>query len=394
MEFDLFNRHITNELRKLANIYPAVSVTGPRQSGKTMLVKTVFPNLPYVNLEAPDIREYAEQDPRGFLNQYSHGVILDEVQRVPDLFSYIQVRIDEKNQKGEFILTGSHQLLLHQGIVQSLAGRVGMLSLFPMSLSELEEAGFTGSLNEWLFKGGYPRVYKDQIDPTIAYRNYHQTYLERDVRELLHVKDLSQFQKFIRLCAGRIGQVLNVSSLSNDVGVCSHTVKHWLSVLEASYLIILLQPYFENFSKRMIKSPKLYFTDTGLACYLLGIESAELISRDPLKGNLFENLVFLELYKTRANRGLDPRLYYYRDQRGLEVDFLWEDRRTLIPIEAKSAETFTPEFTQGIHAFQKIAKERGGRGYVVYSGEREFAAGAEIGVYHFTHAHRITAPPS
>jgi hypothetical protein len=353
-----------------------VTVTGPRQSGKTTLVKNTFPDLPYVNLEAPDVRDFAIRDPRAFLSQYPKGAILDEVQRAPDLFSYIQTLVDEHDRKGEFILTGSHQLLLHQGLAQSLAGRVAILLLLPMSLSELKDAGFNESLDEWMFKGGYPRIYKDQLNPTVAYRNYHQTYLERDVRDLIHIKDLSQFQKFIRLCAGRVGQILNVSSLANDVGLSSHTIKHWLSVLEASYLIVLLHPYFENFGKRVIKSPKLYFTDIGFVCYLLGIENTQQLSRDPLRGNLFENLMMLELYKARANLGLDPKLYYYRDQRGLEIDFIWENGRKLVPIEVKAAETYISDFGKGIQSFQEIAGERSDQGYIIYAGEREFSTGA------------------
>ncbi|MEI8300891.1 MAG: ATP-binding protein, partial [Chlamydiota bacterium] len=353
--------------------YPVVTITGPRQSGKTTLVKEVFPHLPYFNLEAPDIREYAEKDPRGFLNQSRHGMIIDEIQQVPNLFSYIQVLVDEHDIKGEFILTGSHKLGLHQGISQSLAGRVALLSLLPMSLSELSDAGFKDSLDDFMIKGGYPRIFKDGLNPLKTYRNYHQTYLEKDLRQLINIKDLSQFQRFIKLCAGRIGQLLNLSSLANDLGVSATTIEHWISLLEASYLVILLQPYFENFGKRSIKSPKLYFTDVGLACYLLGIETPEQLSRDPLKGALFENLVFLELYKARSNQGLDPHLYFYRDHKGFEIDFIFEQGRRLTPIEVKSSQTFNLNFSKNILTFQTLAKEKFDRGYVIYTGDREFS---------------------
>ena len=371
----VFKREIIQELLKLSGSYPVVTIIGPRQSGKTTLVRTAFPDLPYVNLEAPDIREYAERDPRSFLAASSNGMIIDEIQRVPSLFSYIQTIVDEHDKKGQFILTGSHQLDLHHRISQSLAGRVALLTLLPMSIQELTQAGFNDPLDELMFKGGYPRIYKDNLDPTTTYRNYHQTYLERDLRQLINIKDLSQFQRFIRLCTGRIGQILNLASLSNDVGVSSHTIKQWLSILEASYLIFLLQPYYENFGKRSIKSPKLYFTDIGLVCYFLGIENSNQLSRDPLRGAIFENLIFLELYKSRSNQGLDPKLYFYRDQKGFEIDFIFEKARKLIPIEVKSAQTFANDFGKNIQTFQLLTKEKGDNGYIIYSGDREFSIG-------------------
>ena len=384
----MFKRYITQELIDLSKAYPVVTITGPRQSGKTTLVKEVFPHLPYFNLEAPDIREYAEKDPRGFLNQSRHGMIIDEIQQVPNLFSYIQVLVDEHDIKGEFILTGSHQLGLHQGISQSLAGRVALLSLLPMSLSELSDAGFKDSLDDFMIKGGYPRIFKDGLNPLKTYRNYHQTYLEKDLRQLINIKDLSQFQRFIKLCAGRIGQLLNLSSLANDLGVSATTIEHWISLLEASYLVILLQPYFENFGKRSIKSPKLYFTDVGLACYLLGIETPEQLSRDPLRGALFENLVFLELYKARSNQGLDPHLYFYRDHKGFEIDFIFQQGRRLTPIEVKSSQTFNLNFSKNILTFQTLAKEKFDRGYVIYTGDREFSM-EDVAVVNYQNVSKI-----
>lgn len=371
----MYARKISSTLKQLAEGFPVVAITGPRQSGKTTLARSVFPNKPYINLEAPDIRLEAESDPRRFLSQFRDGAILDEVQNVPSLFSYIQVIVDENEKKGEFILTGSHQFSFHNGLSQSLAGRVALLSLLPMSVEELQQAGINYSINEFMLRGGYPRIYKDGLNPTTVYRSYYQTYLERDVRALIALKDLSQFQKFIRLCAGRVGQLLNLSSLSNDVGVSLPTIKHWISVLEASYLLIRISPYFENVGKRLVKSPKLFFADVGLACYLLGIESIEQLERDPLRGALFENFIFLELYKARANAGHEPRIYFYRDQSGFEVDFILERQRRLLPLEVKSAETFTPNFIKNIQTFQKLVGEKSGQGYIVYGGEREFTIG-------------------
>lgn len=365
----MFPREIQNELKEAAKFYPVVTVTGPRQSGKTTLAKSTFPHKPYVNLEAPDIRELALVDPRGFLDNYSQGAILDEIQRVPTLLSYIQQTVDEAEVKGMFILTGSHQLELHEAITQSLAGRTALLSLLPMSLSELESAGFTMSLDKSLLMGGYPRIFNDQLNPTKAYRNYFQTYIERDLRQLINVKNLSQFQRFVKLCAGRIGQLLNFESLGSDVGTSSHTIKHWISILEASFIILRLQPYHENFGKRIVKSPKLYFTDVGLASYLLGIENEIQISRDPLKGNLVENLVLIELIKSRLNQGFDPQLYFFKDAHGHEVDIIFQTASELVPIEVKSAKSFNTSFLKGLRFFQKMTKERCRQGFLIYGGE-------------------------
>lgn len=371
----MYWREIAPELTELAESYLVVTVTGPRQSGKTTLVRRIFPKKPYVNLEKPDVRASAEDDPSGFLEQYPDGAILDEIQRVPILLSYIQVIVDERQQKGMFILTGSHQLELHEAISQSLAGRTALLNLLPMSMVEFAEAGIELSLDEMLLMGGYPRIFHEELNPTKVYRNYFQTYMERDLRQLIHVKDLAQFQRFVSLCAGRIGQLLNLESLSNDVGVSSHTIKHWLSILEASYLIVRLQPYYENFGKRSIKSPKLYFTDVGLATYLLGIDNVTQLARDPLRGNLVENLVLIELMKARLNRGLDPRLYYFRDRGGHEVDIVFQSGRDLVPIEVKSGKTYNRDFLKNIHYFQKLVGERALDGFLIYAGEQEQRVG-------------------
>lgn len=368
----MYHRDLEKELLEQASSYPVVTLTGPRQSGKTTLVQYLFPKKAYVNLEAPDTREIALSDPRRFLGSYPQGAILDEIQRAPQLLSYIQLIVDQNPEKGQFILTGSHQLELHQAITQSLAGRTAMLTLYPLSLAELREAGISHSLDETLLLGGYPRIFKDQLNPTKAYRNYFETYIERDLRQLIHVKDLNQFQRFVKLTAGRIGQLLNLESLGNEVGVSSHTIKQWISILEASYILVRLQPYFENFGKRILKSPKLYFSDVGLASYLLGIETTSQIARDPLRGNLVENLIFLELVKTRVNQGLDPHLYFFRDSSGHEIDFIFQKGHELVPIEAKASMTFHSDFVKNITYFQNLGgPSRYGKGCLIYAGEQE-----------------------
>ncbi|OGT47389.1 MAG: AAA family ATPase [Gammaproteobacteria bacterium RIFCSPHIGHO2_12_FULL_41_20] len=384
----MWARTIEKELRTAASEYPVVTIIGPRQSGKTTVVKKVFPKKAYANLEAMDIRAFAETDPRGFLQQYPKGAVLDEIQRVPQLLSYIQVDVDAKKQRGRFILTGSHQLSLHEKISQSLAGRTAILSLLPLSISELSAAGFDLSLNDYLLNGFMPRVYADQLNPTKAYRNYVQTYIERDVRQMQQIKDLKVFQNFLKLCAGRIGSVLNRESLGNDTGISGNTVNQWLSVLEASFILFQLPPYFENFGKRVIKAPKLYFTDVGLATYLLGIESLEQLARDPLRGFLVENLVILELIKARLNRGLEPNLYYYRDNHKNEVDVVFKQSHNLIPIEIKAAQTFMPEQLKGLLFYLQLAQKRAARGYLIYTGEHQQDVG-KVTIMNYKHSAEI-----
>lgn len=367
----MFERDIEKEIEQLAAGYPVVTVIGPRQSGKTTLVRHAFPYKPYANLESLDSRKLALEDPRSFLDQYPEGAILDEIQRAPELLSYIQLIVDQTEKKGMFILTGSHQLELHQAITQSLAGRCALLTLLPMGLRELIQAGFDLSLDGFLIQGGYPRIYKDQLNPTKASRNYFQTYVERDVRQLINIKDLSQFERFVRIVAGRVGQILNREAIGAEVGVSSHTVNEWISILEASFIVFRLQPYFENFGKRIIKSPKLYFTDTGLAAYLLGIENENQMSRDPLRGHLVENLVLLELMKGRLNQGLDPQLYYYRDVQKNEIDVIFKRGNDLIPIEIKSSKTYNSEFLKSLHFFQNLVTPRAPNGYLIYAGDQE-----------------------
>lgn len=372
----MYARAIESELIDLANSYPIVTITGPRQSGKTTLVRKLFPEKTYINLEAPDIREAALTDPRGFLEGILEGAIFDEIQQAPILLSYIQVIVDENPGKGRFILTGSHQIELHQAISQSLAGRTALLTLLPMSLQELNDAGINLTLDEYVLMGGYPRIFNDHLDPTKAYRNYFQTYIERDLRQLINLKDLLQFQRFIKLCAGRIGQILNLEGLGNDVGISSNTVKQWISILEASFILMRLQPYYENFGKRIIKSPKLYFTDVGLASYLLGIENTSQLTRDPLRGHLVENLVILELIKARLNQGLDPQLYYFRDVQGHEVDVIFQSGNSLVPIEIKASKTFNTEFLKNLNFFKTLAGDKCARGFVIYAGDLEQKLGS------------------
>lgn len=367
----MIKRQITAELKKLIKEYPVVTVVGPRQAGKTTLVTETLPKKPYINLEEPDIRNAALADPRGFLSQFPKGAILDEIQNSPELLSYIQAIVDRQKQNGQFILTGSHQLQLHQAISQSLAGRTALLTLLPLSISELSAASIELTLNKYLLQGFLPKIHAAKTNAFKTYRNYLKTYIERDLRQLIHVKELSQFQRFLMLCAGRIGQLLNINSLANDVGVSAKTIDNWLSVLEASYVIFRLQPYFENFGKRVIKSSKLYFSEPGLATYLLGIENETQLIRDPLRGQLVENLVILELIKDRLNHGLDPRLYYFRDNHGNEVDVIYQHAHQLVPVEIKSSQTFTTSFLKGLDYFKNLVGERCQKGFIIYDGKIE-----------------------
>lgn len=367
----MYTRAIEARLRATAQSFRVVTLLGPRQSGKTTLVRAVFPEKEYVNLEDLDIRAQAMEDPRAFLGRYPDGAILDEIQNLPQLQSYIQVIVDERPQKGMFILTGSHQLALHEAVGQSLAGRTAILDLLPMSVKELHNVGKTLSVDEALLWGGYPQVFCEPESQRLTiFRSYLRTYVERDIRSLLQVQNLNLFQKFLKLLAGRIGQLCNFQSLANDVGVSAHTVQHWVSILEASFVVMRLQPYYENFGKRVMKTPKLYFLDVGLAAFLLGIETQLQLSRDPLRGQLFENLIFLELVKERLSQGLDPHLYFYRDHKGNEVDFIFQEGRQLIPIECKAAQTFHSDFLKGAKHFTQVAEGRCPRGYVVYAGSQ------------------------
>lgn len=365
-------RNITDELVQSASEYPVVTILGPRQSGKTTLAKMTFPEKVYFSMEDPDTRMAAEADPRGFLHQISGGAILDEIQRFPTLLSYIQGMVDDQPGNGRFILTGSHQPQLHEAISQSLAGRTSILTLWPFSANEIQKYGQVKSSFELIAQGCYPRLHEEGLRTRKFYNNYLQTYVERDVRSLIQLRNLSLFQKFLMLLAGRIGQVVNLSSLANDVGTSSTTIGNWISVLKASFILFDLPPYFKNIGKRVIKSPKIYFTDTGLAAFLLGIHTKEQAIRDPLRGHLYENLIITEIIKGAFNRGIRPEIYFYRDSHGNEVDLIIEEQGTLIPVEIKSGATFTNEFLKGLYHFQDLGLDKVAPGVVLFNGEEQY----------------------
>lgn len=352
----MIKRDITEELLTLIGEYPVVTLLGPRQAGKTTLAKSSLPDYSYSNLETPETRDFAMNDPKAYLNQFDGPVVIDEIQRVPELLSYIQAIVDEEQINGRFVLTGSHQLKLREAVNQSLAGRTAIINLLPFSIQELLAAGIEfDRFEEYAFQGFLPRIYDQSQRPTTAYSNYYQTYVERDVRQLINLKDLTLFEKFLKLLAGRTGQLIDYSSLANDVGVDAKTIKNWLSILEASFLVFKLPAYFENFGKRVIKAPKYYFTDVGLLCFLLGIRSPDQISRDPLVGSIFENLVIVECLKARYNQGELPDLYYFRDSKGNEVDLVAQTGRTLTTVEVKSASTFSDKMLKGLRRFSALS---------------------------------------
>jgi predicted AAA+ superfamily ATPase len=361
-------REAQRTLRALAAGFPIVSVTGPRQSGKTVLVKATFPKLPYVSLEDPDARELMDADPRGFLNRYRGGLIIDEAQRSPKLFSYLQAIVDESPRPGRFVLTGSQQFGLLSGISQSLAGRVGILQLLPFSIAELRAASVTTpSLDRLLFRGLYPALYDRKLIPQHWYASYVMTYVERDLRQMLNVRELATFQRFLRMCAARVGQLLNLSSLATDCGITHNTARSWLSVLEASYLVYLLQPHFRNFGKRLVKTPKLYFHDPGLASWLLNIRDPDHLAVHPQRGGLFECLVVGELLKARYHRGLPSNLYFWRNNTGDEVDLIVDRGDELLPVEIKSGQTLNADLFRGLDRWRDISGSPT-TGWLVYGG--------------------------
>lgn len=376
----MIKRDAEKILRKLAKGFPVVAITGPRQAGKTTLAKNVFKEKPYVSLEDPDQREFANDDPKGFLARYPNGAILDEVQRCPFLFSYIQGIVDQKNKQGFFILTGSEQFGLISKITQSLAGRVGLLELLPFSLNELKLTNRSlKTIDEVLLNGFYPPIYDRQISPQIWYANYVSTYIERDVRQILEIKDLSIFQRFIRMVAARTGQLLSLSGLANDCGISHNTAKAWLSVLEASYIIFLLKPYHKNFGKRLVKTPKIYFYDAGIVSWLLGINNVAQISVHPMRGALFENYIVAEIVKEKYNRGEKANLYFWRDNIGNEIDILEEQGNKIVPIEVKSGQTITKNSFDYLLKWQTISGIDSGQSCVVYGGDESFRReGVEI----------------
>jgi len=365
----MLDRTIEPTIESLASQYPVVTITGPRQSGKTTLCRKIFPKKDYINLEAPDVRSFALDDPRRFLARYPDGAILDEIQRAPLLLSYIQTIVDEQKRPGQFIVTGSQQFEVMNTVSQSLAGRTALLKLLPLSIAELKEGGYAPATTDGLLLAGfYPRIYDQGLNPTRALGDYFETYVERDIRQLVSIKDLSLFEKFVRLCAGRTGQLLNLNSLASDVGISHTTARTWMTLLEASYIIFLLRPWHTNFSKRLIKSPKLYFYDVGLASYLLGLETELQVSRDPLRGNLFENMAVIEALKYRFNRGKRNNLSFYRDRKGDEVDLLLEAGQDVFPVEIKAGETITQDYFKGLKSFARTFPELPPGSGLIYGG--------------------------
>jgi hypothetical protein len=388
-------RHLEKALKSAAERYPVVTLTGPRQSGKTTLARAVFPDHGYASLELPEQRDFARDDPKGFLGQFDKPVIIDEAQRVPDLFSFVQVEVDENPRCGRYILTGSQNFLLLERVSQSLAGRSSILHLLPLSRAELagqpirpladfgalvgdRPAASRGDLFEMLHTGGYPRIHDQGLDPQDWLRNYYRTYIERDVREILNVGDLETFGRFVALCAGRVGQLLDMTSLGNDCGVSHPTVKRWLSVLETSFIIKLLRPYHRNFNKRLIKSPKLYFTDTGLLCYLLRVRSPEDLRLHASRGAIFESWVISEAIKNFHNRAVDDDTYFWRDSAGHEIDLVLERPGEPLGVEIKSGQTFSSDFLKGLTYWQDLPGNEGSATALVYGGDASYVRSGSV----------------
>ena len=365
----MIQRIAKDKLKDLASKFKAVAVTGARQTGKTTLVKQVFKSKPYLSLENPDTRNFALEDPRGFLESYPNGAVLDEVQRVPILFSYLQEILDNSKMKGMFILSGSNNFLLQQTISQTLAGRVGYINLLPFSILELKKAKLLPSDDDNLMlKGFYPPIYDQKIPPADWCPNYIRTYIEKDVRQIKNITDLIVFERFIKLLAGRSGQELNNSALAVETGVDVKTIQSWIGILESSFIIYLLKPHYKNFNKTIVKRPKVYFYDTALVCYLLGIRNISQLNTHPLRGAIFECLVVTELIKKRTNSGLPINLFYWRDKTGHEIDIIVDDLGKLLPIEIKSGKTISTEFFKNIDYWSKLSNTK--RSILVYAGEQ------------------------
>lgn len=367
-------RSLRKKLDSLRRQFPVLALLGPRQSGKTTLAKQTFPEYTYVNLEELDLRQFAIDDPRGFFEKYTtgEGLILDEIQNCPGLLSYLQVRVDQEQKRGFYVLTGSQNILLNHQISQTLAGRIAIETLLPLSIEELAASGhLPKNLFEMLHRGFYPSIHAKKINPEDWYKGYIQTYVERDARQLRNIADLSLFQKFIKLCAGRIGQLLNLTSLSNDCGISVNTARSWISILESSYILFLLIPHHKNFSKRLIKTPKIYFYDSGLAAHLLGIESPNMITNHYLRGGLFESMVISNLLKARFNAGKSSNLSFWRDKTGIEVDCLVEKGEQLIPVEIKSAQTVNSDFFDALGKFCELSGIPSSSSYIIYGGDDE-----------------------
>ena len=365
----MIQRDIQPALLQLSKQYPVVTITGPRQSGKTTLCRATFADKPYVNFEAPDTRTFAREDPRGFLATIPEGAVLDEIQRVPDLPSYLQEIVDSDPVPGKFILTGSQQFELMSQVSQSLAGRTALLRLLPLSINELKNAGSLPPLFSLIHSGFYPRKYQDNLDPTQMLGGYFSTYIERDLRQLSAIHDLQKFERFVRLCAGRTGQLLNMNNLANDAGISHSTVRQWIDLLQASYIIFLLPPWFTNTRKRLVKSPKLYFYDVGLASWLLGIHQPEHIQRDPLYGALFENMIIVDRLKSKYNLARPVECYFYRDNTGNEVDLIEPEGHQVHAIEIKGGATISTDYFKGLSRFKKAFPEAFLDGTVIYGGD-------------------------
>jgi predicted AAA+ superfamily ATPase len=366
-------RHASTALHELAAGYPVLAVTGPRQSGKTTLARAVFTRLPYVTLEDLDQLSFAQEDPRGFLARYPDGAVIDEAQRCPPLFSYLQGRVDAQQRMGAFVLTGSQQFGLLSGITQSLAGRVGSVQLLPFGVYELTRAGIAlPSLDRILLQGLYPPIYDRPVDPGRWYADYMATYVERDVRQMSAIHDLSLFRRFVQMCAARTAQLLNLHALANDCGISHPTARAWLSILEASYIVFLLQPHHRNFGKRLVKTPKLYFHDTGLAAALLGIQDEAHLSVHPARPALFETLIVNEFLKVRCHQGLRSNLYFWRDNVGNELDLLLEQATGLVGVEIKSGQTLTPDYFVGLRKWSAIAGTEAAALHLVFGGAESF----------------------
>jgi hypothetical protein len=386
----MIRRTIEPVLQNLAAKYPVVTVTGPRQSGKTTLCRIAFPEKAYANLEAPDTRHFAASDPRGFLARFPDGAIFDEIQRVPELLSYIQPIVDERNTAGMFVLTGSQQFEVLDTVNQSLAGRTALVKLLPLSIAELKAGDALKSIDQLLLTGFYPRIYDKDLNPTQAMGDYFETYVERDLRQLTAIKDIGFFEKFVRLCAGRVGQLLNLHSLANDTGISHTTARSWITLLEASYIVFLLKPWHRNVSKRLIKSPKLYFYDVGLAAYLLGIESELHVSRDPLRGNLFENAAVIEALKFRFNRGKRANVSFYRDGKGNEIDLLFERGQDVFPVEVKAGATVTADYLKALKKCDRIFPVMPWGSGLIYGGD-EIQLRSDARIYPLLDAHELFA---
>jgi len=369
----MISRDAEKTIRALLRGFPVITITGPRQSGKTTLAKKILVNKPYASLEDPDVRLAAQDDPRAFLERFRNGAVLDEVQRCPDLLSYLQTTVDADGRMGLFILTGSQQFGLLSGITQSLAGRSAFMELLPFSLVELEKAGkLPQTLDDMLLKGCYPPLYDRDIPIRAWFGAYVTAYIERDVRQVLKVQELETFQRFVRLCAGRTGQLLNLTSLASDCGITHNTAKSWISVLEASYILFQLRPHHANFNKRLIKSPKLYFYDVGLVSWLLGIQTSQQLETHPLRGNIFETFVVSELMKSRLNRGERPNLYFWRDSNGNEVDVVIEIGQGLMPVEIKAGKTVARDFFSGLEKWGAMSGDLSFNPTLIYGGAETY----------------------